>query len=170
MTTKMTGADRNGFAADNELINEAILYTEIADSTQGLTRAQASRLRHCVGEMARALRTEPDRVRAITADRDAERAMRKSYEEGIAWETSCLGCARLLTGLRAAEERAERAEAELRATRPAAELHWIRSGLGATSTCARCGEGRTAWCVGCGYCSTTCCACATPFDAEAPHG
>lgn len=106
----------------------------------------------------------------IERDLTAERAMRRSYEEGITWETSCLGCARLLTDLRAAEDRAEKAEAELRAMRPAATLHWIRSGHGATSTCARCGEPRTAWCVGCGYCETTCCACDALCEAEVPHG
>jgi len=52
-------------------------------------------------------------VERLTRDLAAERAMRKSYEEGITWETSCLGCAKLLTDLRATEERAERAEAEI---------------------------------------------------------
>lgn len=40
-----------------------------------------------------------------------ERAARKSYEEGLAWETSCLHCAATLSSCRAAEERAEAAEA-----------------------------------------------------------
>jgi hypothetical protein len=48
-------------------------------------------------------------VEVLTRELAAERAMRKSYEEGITWETSCLGCARSLTLLRASEERAERA-------------------------------------------------------------
>jgi len=126
-------------------------------------RGQLERQRH---EAATAL----DDAARLTRDLAAERAMRRSYESGITWETSCLGCARLLTDLRATEDRAEKAEAELRAMRPAATLHWIRSGHGATSTCARCGEARTAWCVGCGYCETTCCACHEPFAAEAPHG
>jgi hypothetical protein len=47
-----------------------------------------------------------------------ERGVRRSYEEAITWETSCLSCAPLLTTCRAAEERAERAEAELRARPP----------------------------------------------------
>jgi len=101
-----------GFAVDNNLINDAIslVWRASHETSLALSVSDSARLEHLVGEMASALRTEPDRVRAITADRDAERAMRKSYEEGITWETSCLGCAKLLTDLRATEERAERAE------------------------------------------------------------
>jgi len=42
-----------------------------------------------------------------------ERAVRLGYESGITWETSCVSCAGMLDSLRAAEARAEKAEAAL---------------------------------------------------------
>lgn len=52
-----------------------------------------------------------ERIRELEASLTRETAARKSYEEGIAWETSCLHCASTLTSCREAEERAEAAEA-----------------------------------------------------------
>ncbi|GAA0969911.1 hypothetical protein GCM10009555_017880 [Acrocarpospora macrocephala] len=52
------------------------------------------------------------RQRDEQAETEQLRAKVAAYESAICWETTCTGCARLLGQCRAAEERAERAEAE----------------------------------------------------------
>lgn len=100
---------------------------------------------------------------ALAAERDAERAARRDYESCITLETSCIGCARLLSACRTAEERAENAEAALVAAQPALQLEAIRAGR---IRCEGCGLIVVGGHLACGCCPR-CCVC---FALEAPHG
>ncbi len=100
---------------------------------------------------------------ALAAERDAERAARRDYESCITLETSCIGCARLLSACRTAEERAEKAEAALVAAQPALQLEAIRAGR---MRCEGCGLIVVGGHLACGCC-LKCCTC---FAPEAPHG
>ena len=100
---------------------------------------------------------------ALAAERDAERAARRDYESCITLETSCIGCARLLSACRTAEERAEKAEAALVAAQPALQLEAIRAGR---IRCEGCGLIVVGGHLACGCCPR-CCVC---FALEAPHG
>ena len=90
-------------------------------------------------------------------------AARRDYESCITLETSCIGCARLLSACRTAEERAEKAEAALVAAQPALQLEAIRAGR---IRCEGCGLIVVGGHLACGCCPR-CCVC---FALEAPHG
>lgn len=79
-----------------------------------------------LGAAEREAENERKRTGSAIRRADAAEATVRDYENRITWETTCAGCARVLDACRAADERAEKAEAERDEARRALNL-WIRA-------------------------------------------